>query len=143
MGVAETRAKVQRILTEALGPVRVDADGDILLDFESAFGVVSVEDWGDGDTIVKVFSPMLRDVELTPEVFQWVSVEGQCKWFAHARILRGKENPNVGTIFWEYDILGNYLDAEELLHVVRAVMRGSNTLDDELQQRFGGKKALD
>lgn len=143
MGIEEIRSKVQRMLIEQLGSVRVGADGYFLLENESAEGWVSVVDWGDGDFIVKVVSPLLRDVELTHELFEWVAVDGQCKWFAHARIIRNDQKPTHGLLLWEYDLLGNYLDADELAYTVRAVMIGSNDLDDDLQKRFGGLRGRD
>lgn len=143
MSVDDVRDKVRRILTDEYGSVRIDRAGIVLLEHESAIGYVDVIDWGDGDTIVKIYSPLLSDVDLTPDVFRWVAVEGQGRWFAHARVLVDSDNPQKGTIAWEYDILGNALDPEELIHCVNAVMAGANTIDDELQQRFGGSKGAD
>lgn len=143
MSVKDVQARVHRILTDQFGSVTIDRDGVVRLENESAVGFVSVVDWGDGDTIVKVWSPMLRDVDLTPELFRWVAVEGQGRWFAHARIWLDSDNPRKGGVGWEYDLLGNFLDPEELLHCVGAVMVGSNKLDDELQSKFGGKRASD
>jgi hypothetical protein len=135
------RSKVQRILTDMLGSVTVGADGIIILHNGSTAGIVDVVDWGDGDTIVKITSPMLSNVRLTPEVYEWVATEGQNKWFAHARVAR--ESETHGRILWEYDLLGNSLDPDELKHAVSAVMVGADEQDDELQKRFGGTKVKD
>lgn len=143
MGVAEVQSKVQRIVADAIGSVRVNAEGTFFLEFESAVGMIKVVDWGDDDTIVKVGSLMLRDVELTPQVYEWVATEGQAAWFAHARVFKDSDNPRRGSIAWEYDILGNFLDADELMHVVRSVVGGANRHDDELQKRFGGRRGVD
>jgi len=143
VGIEEIRSKVQRILIEQLGSVRVGADGEIWLEHESAIGTVRVIDWGDGDFIVKINSPLLRDVELTPALFEWVAIDGQFSWFAHARVIRNDQKPSHGVLLWEYDLLGNFLDADELIHAVKAVMVGSNSLDDDLQQRFGGLRGED
>ena len=143
MSVEEVKEKVRRILTDHFGSVRVNRDGVVFFENESAIGIVEVVDWGDGDTIVKVQSPLLRDVDLTPEVFRWVAVEGQQKWFAHARVSVDADNPRKGAILWEYDILGNALDPEELMHCVGAVMAVANEIDDDLQKRFGGRKGSD
>lgn len=143
MSIELVRSKVQRILMEQFGSVRTLQDGVIVLENESALGFVEVVDWGDGDTIVKIHSPLLRGVTISPALYEWVATEGQTKWFAHARVFVDKENPREGTLVWEYDLLGNFLDADELLHCVGAVMVGANRLDDELQKRFGGRKGKD
>jgi len=142
MSVSEVQAKVQRILIETLGSAQMVGDGSFVLEFESATGFVNVIDWGDGDTIVKVSSPMLTNVPLTSEVYQWVAIEGQTSWFAHARVIPS-DDPSIGMIVWEHDLLGNFLDPDELTHSIRAVMIGANKHDDDLQARFGGDRAID
>ena len=143
MSVEEVREKVRRILTDHFGSIRVDRDGDVLFEVDSAFGYVGVQDWRDGETIVKIKSFLLRDVDLTPEVYKWAAVEGQSRWFAHACVLVNPENPNQGMITWEYDLLGNSIDPDELVTCVVTVMGGANHMDDELQKRFGGRKGAD
>lgn len=143
MSVEEVRSKVQRILMGEFGSVRTLANDDFVLENESAVGFVRVIDWGDGDTIVKVYSPMLSDVTISPALYEWVATEGQQRWFAHARVFPDQENPKVGLLAWEYDLLGNFLDADELLHCVGQVMVGANNLDDELQKQFGGRRGKD
>jgi hypothetical protein len=143
MSLESVRSKVQQILTEELGSVRIGRDGTVMLENESAAIFIDVIDWGDGDTIVKVISPMLSDVRLTPEVFRWVAVEGQQLWFGHARVSLSDGDTSVGTIGFEWDLLGNTLDPDELMAAVRSVAIGANKLDDELQAKFGGKRWAD
>lgn len=143
MSVEAVRAKVQEILTDIMGTIQIGRDGTILLENDSAAIFVRVSDWGDGDTIVKVFSPMLSDVRLTPEVFRWVAVEGQERYFAHARVMVSDADPSMGMIGWEYDLLGNTLDPDELMHVVKSVGIFADQYDDELKSRFGGKRWTD
>lgn len=137
----QVAAKVQRMLTDFVGSVRVDQEGNFRLKFDSAHIFVGVNEWRDDRTLVKVWSPVLRDVTLTPDVFRWVATEGQYRFFAHAKVL---ENDNgVGTIIWEHDLLGDYIDTEELRLAVASVALGADELDDELQAKFGGRRGID
>ena len=138
MGVDEVRAKVQRILIDQLGSVEVGSDNQFWLYNDSAVGRVDVIDWGDGDTIVQVGAGVIREVPLTPEVFEWVATEGQSYWFAKFRVFRSSDNPSVGILVLQDELLGNSIDPDELMWAARQVMRNANELDEELQKKFGG-----
>lgn len=143
MSVEDVTAKVQRILIDRFGSADMVDTNRFRTQYESALGFVDVQAWGEDSTVVKVWSPMLRSVPLTPEVFKWVATDGQNHWFAHARIIASGDDPTEGMIAWEYDILGDFLDPDELKFVMVAVVAGANEFDDELQDRFGGLKAND
>jgi hypothetical protein len=138
--VAAVSQKVQRILTDMLGSVRVGKDGSFYMTNESAAIFVEVKEWGDG-VVVKILSPMLRQVRATAEVYEWVATEGQSLWFAHARVVDRGEG--LCDILMEQDLLGDTLDPEELTTAVSAVAITANDLDDKLQSRFGGIRWTD
>jgi hypothetical protein len=46
-------------------------------------------------------------------------------------------------ILLKYSILGDYLDPEELLNAVRAVILMANLLDEEITEEFGGTRFID
>lgn len=141
MGAPELKDKIQRILTDKLGSVKIDRDGDIVLENDSAIGFVSVRELGPDTTVVKVASPVLRDVELTPALYEWVATEGQNRLFAHYRVVFPKNG--AAMLMLEHDLLGDSLDPDELLFAVFSVMTGANDSDEELQSRFGGRRAAD
>jgi hypothetical protein len=141
MSVDEVTAKVQRILTEEFGTVRIDRDGDFGVQNESAVAFVSVKPWGDDEVVVHVTAYMLNDVPLTPEVFEWVATEGSY-FFGHVHVLR-TEGESTGTLVFTHTLLGDFLDKPELLHAVNSVAILANNLDDELQSRFGGRKFIE
>lgn len=138
--VAAVSQKVQRILTDMLGSVQVRKSGTFYMTNDSAAIFVEAREWGD-ETIVKIFSPMLRNVRPTDEVFRWIATEGQSYWFAHARAY--VRDDGLCDIIMEQDLLGDTLDPEELRTAVSAVAINANDLDDELQSRFGGIRWTD
>jgi hypothetical protein len=142
MSVSTVVSKVQRILLDEFGSADMVDDGVFRLRNDSAVGFVRVREWHDS-VIVKIWSPILRDVILTPELFEWVATEGQDRFFSHARVIRDDSDDSMGMIVWENDLLGDFIDPAELRGVVISVMVGANALDDELQDRFGGVKAID
>ena len=141
MSTEATASKVQRILSENLGSVRVGKDGEFILKNGSSVGFVTVKNWGDDETIVKVWSPVLTKVKPTPKLYEWVATSGQERYFAHVRIVE-QDAKNV-MIILEHDLLGDYLDPDELMSTVLSVMLGADEWDDELQKMFGGERAAD
>jgi hypothetical protein len=141
MSVEQVKIMVQRILTEELTSVRLGSDGLIILENDSATGFVEVLEWGDDQTIVKVSSTVLWDVPLVPDLFQWVATEGQARWFAHYRVFI--DDDGTGDLMLEHDLLGDFLDPAELIEAVYAVMVGADSMDEDLQSRFGGKRSAD
>jgi hypothetical protein len=97
--IEEVRKKVQRILTDDLGRVEIDRDGDFVLHHESAVVFVSLREMSDkpdANIVINAFCPMVINVPLTPEVYKWVATEGQHYFFGHCQIF---ENEN-GTQLW-------------------------------------------
>ncbi len=146
--VVQLKERVQRLLIDQNGSVSIDRDGDFFIRQGSAVVYVRVMPWGDTSTLVKVWSILVTSVPLTPEVYRWVAVEGQCYWFGHARVV---ENDPVagepvtggvpaGRIQFEHVLLGDVLDADELEAAVRGVWSAADDLDDELVARFGGTR---
>jgi hypothetical protein len=74
-------------------------------------------------------------------LYKWVATSGQERFFAHVRIIEGDSNQVM--IILEHDLLGDYLDPDELMNVVLSVMVTADEWDDELQKMFGGEKAAD
>ena len=81
---------------------------------------------------------MLCGVPLTPELYKWVATEGQAYFFGHPGVVE-REN-GLGDIHFRHNLLGDFLDPEELKWGVLALGDTADDLDDELQARFGGKK---
>ncbi len=91
-------------------------------------------------TLVMMFVPVLREVPPSPELFKYIAIEGQQYFFGNLRYV-----PDVdqGLVSFEQTLLGDYLDADELMASLAALASTGNELDEELQKRFGGKRFVD
>ena len=140
--IEEVRKKVQRILTDELGRVEIDRDGDYVLHHESAVVFVSLRAMGDkpdSNIVINAFAPLVINVPLTPDVYKWVATEGQHYFFGHCQLFENDDNKKLGRILFGYAIVGNDLDPNELQNLIGITMLTANELDDMLKDKFGGQ----
>jgi len=137
--IKQVQAKIQKILTKELGSVEIDEGGRFIVRNESAVTFLEViEGFGDDGVIVDIDCPLVTEVPLTNELFKYVATEGQM--FAIGGLLVDiDENNSTGWIMFSYSLIADDLDESELMHSVLGISYISNKLDNELQQRFGGK----
>jgi len=129
--------KVRRILTDWLNDVRIDKDGDYAIPVGSTVGFVRVRGDEDEPVMVDVFAPMGRDVPASPELYEWVAIEGSKFKFGSVRLSTGTE-AGTHNVWFRYAVLGDYLDPDELKNAVSAVVSTADGEDDKLVARFGG-----
>jgi len=135
--VDQVKAKVQAILTEQ-GPVSLDSDGDYSIPMGSTRVFVHVMAHpNDEATLVSVFAPVLTGVPLTPEFYEFVALNTDRMIFGHLALAN---TDNGGYLVISHMLLGDYLDADELLYAVFGVASSADEFDDDLQKRFGGKR---
>lgn len=148
--VEQTMMKVQRILTGPMG-LRIQLDGNAMtVSFSDVSTQVRVQvvDWGtnsDGDprSLVRVAAPILWGVRPSAELYEWVAREGGGYLFGHVVVFDDGENPGSVFLLMTHTLLGDFLDEEELSAAMWGVLSTADNLDDELQQRFGGKRLAD
>ena len=141
MSADAIRQKVQRIVAEELGSVTVDKDGDVRVVHDSAVSFISVIEQ-ENRTIVKIWSILAVEIPATPDFYQWIASEGQGYFFARM-IASPPDEHGQAWVKWEYDLLGDYLDRDELLNAMHVVVGLSNDLDDEIVTKFGGRRWTD
>ena len=150
MATAEqTMMKVQRLLTGPLG-LRITLDGDSIgVRFQdiSTSVQIRVQDWGkdrEGEprSLVLINSLILRNVQATPALFEWVARNGGTRWFGHIEVYDDKE-PGMVYLMMSHTLLGDFLDEKELETGMWAVLTAADAWDDELQKQFGGKRWAD
>lgn len=147
--VEQTMMKVQRILTGPMG-LRVMLEADrFRINFKdsSTFVQIKVSDWGTDEegeprTVISVASPLLREVTPTPELFEWVAREGGDRLFGHVEVHDYNEPGTVHLVF-RHTLLGDFVDEPELRTALFGVLSVADKWDDELQERFGGKRFKD
>jgi hypothetical protein len=134
----QVHEKIQRMLANRFGSVKIDKDGDFVIIHESAVTYVSTVQWNDEQTIVKIRCPMLVDAPITPELTHWIAVEGQRFFFGQA-YLNPNDDGKHGWVYFQHNLLGDDLDEPELMDALDAIVLLGNKLDNELQTKFGGK----
>jgi hypothetical protein len=148
--VDATMMKVQRLLTGPMG-LRISLQGEtISITFtDSSTRInVSVQDWGtnkagDPSALVRLSAPLLWEVEPKPELFEWIARQGGNYYFGH--VVAYDDSSAAGKLFlsMSHTLLGDYLDEEELHWALFSMLGTADKLDDELKEKFGGKRYAD
>ena len=138
--VVRARMQAQQMIQQWLGSVEIDNEGDFLIRNDSTITIAQIFDWEDGDTVFNVFSPVLIEVPITPELLEYAATEFFV--LGHMRVVPD-ESGRTGALQMEYRILANDLDLSELQAAVRTVSGVIEANFEELRQRFGGKSLLE
>jgi hypothetical protein len=140
--IATVKEKVQAYLTSQ-GPVQIDSSGRYSLQWESCRVFVEVVEHPNGDvTLVKIVAPILFEVPITPDVYEYVALHAD-DWFFGSLGLWPNDDKSAGMLVMGHALLGDFLDKEELMYAVFGVGGTVDELDDELQAKFGGKRFID
>jgi hypothetical protein len=140
--VSQVQKKVQSILSSELGSVNVDADGNLKISYESTLLMITTQEFGKkGDeTIVEMAGVVTMDTPASPKLYKYLNEKNSELHFGSIHHVEGTKST---LILLKYSILGDYLDPEELLNAVRAVILMSDLLDDEITKEFGGTRFID
>jgi hypothetical protein len=148
--VEQTMMKVQRIMTGPMGLKVMVAGDSFRVTFKelSTYLIIRVADWGkdkDGEpqTLVLVTAPILTSVPAAPELFEWVARHGGERWFGHVEVLDDEDQPGHVNLTYSHTLLGDFIDQPELEAAMWGLLQVADRWDDELQERFGGKRATD
>tara|TARA_B100001250_G_C19773150_1_gene778210 strand:- start:545 stop:1012 length:468 start_codon:yes stop_codon:yes gene_type:complete len=141
----EIQDKVQRILAKNYS-VRLGPDEDYMLKSGSTFVNVSVKDPVFSPTTkeedayyVRVYAPLLDDVEASNELFEYVSTAGLGGLVGLSLSLQeNPSNPGHYALILGSTILGNFLDEDELVNAVTICGYVADQNDDDLASMFGG-----
>lgn len=130
--------KVRDLLTSRELDLTVE-DGSFQIRWDSAAVNIDIVEQ-EGRTLVQCHAPVLRELAASPELFEYVATEGQDYYFGSMHYV---PDVNGGLLVLEHTLLGDFLDPDELDNVVDSLVIVANRLDDELQERFGGKRFVD
>lgn len=138
--------KVQRILANAFDNVMLAKDG-YSMERGSTRVHIEVKEWGKGSTgepsaIVRIWAPVVRDLAPTPEFYRWAATEGQKFLFGTVTVVDNEDGSKCFVAF-DHTLLADYLDPDELIQAVVAVVMTADELDDTVQQKFGGLRYTD
>jgi hypothetical protein len=135
VNIVEMRDRVRYILTDLLGPVEVDRDGEFSFRHDSARIFVGVRPFDEG-TVVEVRAYTNIGVPPSPELYEYLALNANAYVFGH---LGAFEDEGGMVVIFSHRLLGDYLDPEELKVAVAAVASTADEIDDEIRDRFGGR----
>jgi len=147
--MAEAQAKVLKMLTEGVGvQVTVKKEGLLQVGFADTSTAVYFEfseQEFDGkaptQAFVHITSPILREVSESDELYKWVAIIGTGYRIGCVEAFP-EENQTV-FLRYKYVLLADFLDEDELTTAMWCVLHTANRLDDELKEKFGGKRWID
>ena len=145
-----TMMKVQRLLTGPMG-LRITLQGtgmSVAFSDASTRVNISIAEWGknkDGDpsSVVQLSCPILWEVEPTPALHEWIARQGGTFFFGHVVAYEDSTAPGKLFLTMAHTLLGDYLDEGELSATLYAMLGTADRLDDELKEKFGGKRLAD
>jgi hypothetical protein len=132
--VVEVRTTIETRLSAMFERYLVDDHGSYVLGLESA-RVFIVPTWlENGATIVRVFAITNLDVPVTAELTSYLLAKNLDFVFGGFAL-----DVDKGAVWFNHNVLGDYLVEEELEATLSAVAHTANQFDDEIKSRFGGR----
>ena len=132
--VVKIRELIEGKLREILDGYAVDPRGSYVFGLESA-RIFVVPAWlPDERTIVRVFAITNLDVLITAQLTSYL-LEKNLDFVLGAFAL----DADQGAVWFNHNLLGGFLVADELEATLAAVAQTANELDDEIKTRFGGR----
>jgi len=133
--LATLKSTVAKYLKESFGGFLRDQNDNFILMAGSARVIVAPLDWVEGQTLVKIISPVNKDGEPADELAKYLIAENMSLIFGKFSV-----EPTERMVFYEHTLLGDFLNRKELEVAVKAIVSTADKYDDEIQARFGGKK---
>lgn len=148
----EVKAKVFKFTKEIFPKAELDRDGDVTFEFQSTKVWIDVKTMSRPDetkikefvaqhklpqTMVRIRAVLVADVPRLPALFQYVATDSRRNLGSISVIL---DDAGTCDLFFMYSLAGDDLTAGELKHAAFIVASVANQLDDEVQQKFGGKR---
>lgn len=137
--LAAIKERVRRILIDRLGSVEEDRDGDFTVRSGSARCFIRVSPRDEQFALVRVWALVASDVPASPEFFEFVARRSDSFYFGHLGVIEAEETKLL-TLVMSHTLLGDFLDAEELMFAVVGVVSSADELDDQVVADFGGRK---
>ena len=148
--VDQTMMKVQRILTGPMN-LKIELTGDTIgVRFTDTSTQVHIRviEWskskaGEPRTLVRVSSPVSRELPPTPALYEYLCREAPKNWFGSPWVVDDEVTKGKLAITMGQTLLGDYLDEDELAAAMWGVLNAADEIDDVIKQKFGGKRWTD
>lgn len=136
------REKTERYLKDLLSSFEVASDRYLVRNGSTALQVHPVQ-WGEDSTILRVIAMVLRNVKRDGNEKMFEEFSTLNDHFLFGKLYWSPDKDGVGTIYLEHNLLGDFLDLEELKHSLFGLAISADKLDDELKSRYGGERWSD
>jgi len=133
--VAKTKEKVQKYLTDFLGNISLDRDGNFHFQHGSSHIFVRIRGWNDENTLVSVIAPTNSGIPPSPELFEHIATTADNYVFGH---LSATKSDDSVSIMLSHNLLGEYLERDELKLAISGIALSADDVDNKIQDLFGG-----
>jgi hypothetical protein len=129
------RSTIEKYLKESFGSYLKDQNDNYVLHAGSARIFIIPLDWIEGQTLIRILSPVNREAQISDELTKFLGAENM-------KVIFGKFSldPERRIVFFEHTLLGDFLNRKELEVAVKAIAVTADKYDDQIQAQFGGKK---
>lgn len=133
----ETFDKLKEYLGELFDEPYHDPENDhFYVRYGTTVLEISVEPYGEEETIVVIMAYCVQDVELEEELLAGLLELNHQMICGHFAVV-GND------IFFAHSLFGSSLDPRDLLRAITAVATVADDYDDRIVQRYGGQTALE
>lgn len=128
--------RIGEILAASGYPFTTDDDGRYRVSRGSSAVFIRAHEWQERFVMVELVCPVLDEVELSEGLLEKLNALNEKLYF-------GKAYWRAREVWLAHNLLGDHLDASELVSCVGMMAVVADRIDDELQKRFGGKRFSD
>jgi hypothetical protein len=134
----EAHAKVAKYLGEMFGSDNVNEWGDtaFVVPQGSAVVYVGVHPWSEDTSFVQCLCYVVHGAKITPELMEYLLRENATMRFGAFSLDQDND------IIFDYSVVGETLDKEEMKALLFSVAYTADKYDDEIIGKFGGKTSL-
>lgn len=125
------RSVIEEILSDCFDRWQVDDDGDYFVDKGRVRVYITPIDWGDGDTLLKIWTLAAYDVDGSKKLMAYLND-------LNRRSIFGAFYYQHGMVYVSQTLIGNALDPEELLWTIKGVAKMTKQVDKLMSRGFGG-----
>lgn len=113
-------------------------DGGFGVSYGSAAVFMSVDPWDDDECTIRMWSPVISEVELTPDLMKFLLKENTSIPFGVLAI-----DPDNNRIVLHESLVGSSCTKDELRLSLNIVGRIVDDYDDRIRSTWGGKRMAD
>ncbi len=133
--IVQLRATIEQYLTEVNIPFR-DRGNRISVRRGSTAVFVRPAEWAGGHSVCELLCPVLSDVESSHGLLEKLNELNMSLYF-------GKAYWHDRGVWLAHNLLGDHLDRDEMIAALGIMSTVADKLDDELKDRFGGKRWIE